>query len=440
MAKLLIIQPTFYQDSAKGILHKSKGRSLIGLTLPYLAALTPPDWEVHLIDDQLQEIDYDASVDVVALTTWTINSLRAYAVAKRFRDRGVPVIMGGPHTCFHAEEAAAHCDAVGIGEGEWIWRPMLEDAAAGRLKPVYRAEEMHPLGGLPKPRYDLLNLRLHGWFPTHTVQTSRGCPFKCDFCSERFFVGERYRQRPVDEVVEEIRAIGARRVFFADSMFAGKKARAMALMEALIPLKIRWSTLWTTYLCLDDEYMDLAKRSGLLHVNMGMESVSPETLGQMNKRFNKVSQYTAIAEALRRRGISYSLNFVFGYDGESSEVYEATLQFLQRYKVPVAYFYILDPHKGTPLYERLKADGRLLNEAEMRRRWGNVCKIKPTSCTPQELEARVMRMYERFYSVPSMLRRLPLTLSLANMASWTLNLSQRKMTNTEKLVENFDWA
>ncbi len=440
MAKLLIIQPTFYQDPARGILHKGKRRSLIGLTLPYLAALTPPEWEVRLIDEQLEEIDFDAPADVVALSTWTINSARAYEVARRFRARGIPVIMGGPHTYFHAEEAAAHCDAVGIGEGELIWRPMLEDAAAGRLKPVYRADEMHPLEGLPIPRYELLNRRLRSWFPTFTVQTSRGCPFKCDFCSERFFVGEPYRQRPVDEVVAEIRAIGARRVFFADSMFAGKKARAMALMEALVPLNIRWSTLWTTYLCLDDEYMDLAKRSGLLHVNMGMESVNPETLGQMNKRFNKVSQYAAIADALRRRGISYSLNFVFGYDDESPEVHEATLAFLQRHKVPVAYFYILDPHKGTPLYERLKAQGRLLDEREMRRRWGNVCKIKPASCSPEELEARVMRMYERFYSLPSMLRRLPLTLSLASMASWTLNLSQRKMTNKEKLVENFDWA
>lgn len=440
MPKLLIIQPTFYQDPENGILHKSKRRSLVGLTLPYLAALTPLEWEVQLIDEQLQEIDFDAPADVVALTTWTINALRAYEVARRFRERGIPVIMGGPHTYFHAEEAAAHCDAVGIGEGELIWRPMLEDAAAGRLKPVYRSEEMHPLEGLPRPRYELLNLRLHGWFRTYTVQTSRGCPFKCDFCSERFFVGERYRQRPVDEVVAEIRAIGARRVFFADSMFAGKKARAMALMEALIPLKIRWSTLCTTYLCLDDEYMDLGKRSGLLHVNMGMESVSPETLGQMNKRFNKVAQYTAIADALRRRGISYSLNFVFGYDGEPPEVYDATLQFLQRHKVPVAYFYILDPHKGTPLYERMKNDGRLLDEQEMRRRWGNVCKIKPASCSPQELEARVMEMCEQFYSLPSMLRRLPLSLSLATMASWTLNLSQRKMTNRERLVENFDWT
>ena len=319
MGKLLIIQPTFYQDPSRGVLHKSRRRSLVGLTLPYLAALTPAGWEIELLDEQIQDVDFNAPADVVALTTWTINSLRAYDVARRFRERGIPVIMGGPHTYFHAEEAAEHCDAVGIGEGEPIWAMMLEDAAAGRLKPLYRAPQMPNLQGLPLPRYDLLNIRRHGFFRTYTVQTSRGCPFKCDFCSERFYVGERYRQRPVDEVVAEIPAIGARSVFFADSMFAGKKARAMELMAALIPLKIRWSTLWTTYLCLDDEYMDLARRSGLLHVNMGMESISQHTLGQMNKKFNKVDQYAAITNALRRRGISYSFNFVFGYDGETPD-------------------------------------------------------------------------------------------------------------------------
>ena len=116
------------------------------------------------------------------------------------------------------------------------------------------------------------------------------------------------------------------------------------------------------------------------------------------------------------------------------------MEFLQCHKVPVAYFYILDPHKGTPLYQRLKETDRLLDEQEMRRRWGNVCKIKPTACSPQELEAHVLRMYQRFYTLPSMLRRLPLSLSRASMASWALNLSQRRMTHREKLVENFDWT
>ncbi len=344
--RLLIVQPTYYRNRfdhdesirSRPTLYKSRSRNLLGLTLPYLAALTPQDWEIRLVDEQLENVPFEAAVDVVAITTWTMTAARAYDIARRFRARKIPVLMGGPHTYFHSEEAAQHADAVAIGEAEDLWVRMLEDAAAGRLKKFYRAPRFHPLEGLPIPRHDLVRRPRHRWLKTFSVQFSRGCPFKCEFCSERFFVGERWRSRPPREVVEEVRATGARYVFFADSMFAGKRTQAMELMEALIPLKIRWSTLWTTYLCRDDEFMDLAKRSGLLHVNMGMKSISQNTLNDMNKGFNKVYQYDEILAGLKRRAISYSLNFVFGFDGEQLSAFPATLEFLERHKVPVAFF------------------------------------------------------------------------------------------------------
>jgi len=441
MNKLMIIQPSFYKDPPENSkINKAQSRSLIGLALPYLAALTPSGWDVELVDEQIGDIYFDAPVDLVAITTWTINSLRAYDVARCFRDRGIPVIMGGPHTFFHHEEAAEHCDAVGIGEGELIWQRMLDDAAAGKLEKIYRAERPHDLRSLPLPRYDLVKMQGLKPLRTYTVQTSRGCPFKCAFCSERFYVGERYRQRPVQDIVDEVRAVGASNVFFADSMFAGKKQRAMELMEALIPLKIRWSTLWTTYLCLDQEFMDLAKKSGLLHVNMGMESISQSTLANVNKNFNKVSEYEEILSSLRRRGISYSLNFVFGIDGETPDVYPSTISFLEQHKVPVAYFYILDPAKGTPLYDRMKSSDRMLDETVMRSRVGNVCKIKPEEGTPEELEQRVKGLYESFYNYPSMIRRLPPPVTKANIASWVLNFSQKRMNKQDLNIENFDWT
>jgi radical SAM superfamily enzyme YgiQ (UPF0313 family) len=438
--KLMIIQPTYYRNEADRSLYKTKKRTLVGLTLPYLAALTPPEWDVELIDEQVMDIDFAAPVDLVAISMWTINSLRAYDIAGTFRQRGIPVIMGGPHTFFHAEEAAAHGDAVAIGEGETLWPLMLDDAANGRLQPIYRADMPHHLKGLPIPRYNLMPLRHYGQIRTYSVQSSRGCPFKCEFCSERFYIGERYRYRPPEEIVDEIKRIKAKNIFFADSMFAGKKEQAMTLMEALIPLKIRWSTLWTTYLCRDQAFMDLTKRSGLLHVNMGMESISQETLAAMNKNFNKVDQYDEILSSLRQRGISYSLNFVFGFDGDKPDVFLSTLHFLERHKVPVAYFYILSPHKGTPLYERMKREGRILDEQVMRRKPGNVCYIKPSYGSAQELEDNVKHMYDAFYNLPSMLRRLPLPVTKANIASWILNCSQRRMREWGRPTQNFDWT
>ena len=437
-SKLLIIQPSHYRSRSYLTPYKAKKRTVVSLTLPYLAALVPGEWDVNLIDEQLTDIDYESPADVVAITVWTINSLRAYEIAGQFRKRHVPVIMGGPHTYFYAEEAASHCDAVGVGEGEMILPAMLKDAAAGQLKRVYRAEYLHDLKDLPLPRYDLLNLRKHGFIRTLSVQTSRGCPFRCDFCSERFYLGQSYRVRPVRDVIEEVKQTKARNILFADSNFAGKTAHTMEMMEALIPLKIRWSTLWSAYLCNNDEFMDLARKSGLLHVNIGIESIDQDTLDGLNKKVNKVKQYHEILHNLRKRGISYSLNFIFGWDTEKKDVFRATLAFLKEQKVPVAYFNILTPHKGTPLYDRMKSENRITDIDNMGRWPGLHCYIKPASCSAKELEDHVRRIYREFYTYPSMLSRLTLPTTQANIASWVVNLSERKVSRSDTGVGDFD--
>jgi len=436
--RLLIIQPSYYRFKADRTVFKVRRRQVVPLTLPYLAALTPAHWEIKLLDEQLEPIDFDYRADLVAITTWTLNSYRAYDIADEFRRRGVPVILGGPHTFFHAEEAGEHCDAVGIGEAEGIWTQMLEDALHGRLNKIYRADLLPNLASLPLPRYELLNLRHYGPFKTFTVSSSRGCPFRCEFCSERFLLGESYRCRPVPEVIEEIKRWRLRNLLFGDSNFGGKRSHAMELMEALIPLKARWSALWSSYLCNDGEFLDLAQRSGLLHVNIGIESINPDTLNGMNKRFNKTSRYGEMLANLRRRGISYSLNFIFGWDGETEGAFRATLNFLQDHKVPVAYFNILTPVKGTPLYDRLQSEGRIRNSREIDRWPGQLCYIQPPYGSPAELEQNVRKMYRDFYSLPSVISRMPLPVTKANAASWIINLSQRRMAHAGPANNNFD--
>jgi radical SAM superfamily enzyme YgiQ (UPF0313 family) len=411
---------------------------VVALTLPYLAALTAKEWDVTVIDEQLTDIDFKAPVDLVAITAWTINSFRAYEIADQFRERGIPVIIGGPHTYFYSDEAAEHGDAVGIGEGETIWPLMLEDAARGRLKKIYRADHLQDLKNLPAPRYDLLNLRKYSLIKTFSIQSSRGCPFKCDFCSERFYLGQGYRYRPVEEVIDEIKRSRAKNILFADSNFAGKISHTMELMEALIPLKIRWSTLWAAYLCDNDKFMDLAERSGLLHVNIGIESIDQDTLFGLNKGINKVKEYKRILNNLRKRGISYSLNFIFGWDTEKEDVFAATMAFLKEEKVPVAYFNILTPHKGTPLYDRMNAEERITDPHQMGRWPGIHCYIKPTYCSAEELEERVKKIYREFYTYSSIFARLPLPVTQANIASWVVNLSERKMSRIDAEIEDFD--
>ncbi|HYX20303.1 MAG TPA: radical SAM protein [Thermoanaerobaculia bacterium] len=438
MPRLLIIQATGYRAYGSRERYRLRKRKLVGAVLPYLGALAPKEWDVTLVDDATEEIDFSANVDVVALTLRTVTSLRGYEIARRFRDRGVTVLMGGPHATFHAEEMLAHADAVCVGEAEGVFPEMLSDAAAGRLRKLYRRDTPASLAQMPAPRWDLLDPSKYVFYRPYVIQYSRGCPYTCDFCAERRLNGDfGYRIRPVEEVVADIRRCGSRHIFFAASQFAGDKAHAMALMEALIPLKIRWSTLISAHFCLDRDFLELARRSGLLHVNMGIESIDQRTLKSMRKGFNRVGSYEELLKNLRRARISYSLNFVFGSDEEEEDVFDTTLQFLDEQKAETAYFNILVPLKGTPLHERFRAEGRLLDEENMERWPGLTCHFRPLRYSPEELVGRVAQIRRDFYRFGSAVRRLPIPLRQSHWAAWNLHFLQSKVAGNLDRMRDF---
>jgi len=425
--KLHIIQPTYYMDPVDRRPYKTRRLNLLPLTLPYLAALVPGGVEVLLTDEKIQDIDYDTPCDGVFLTVWTLHSFRAYDIARRFREKGVPVIMGGPHIFFHADEALQHADAVAIGEGEDLIPEIVSDLDRGRLRPIYRSGNRHTLSALPLPRRELLDLRRYSRFHTVSVQTTRGCPNRCEFCAERFYLGTRYRMRPVPEVIEEIRATGARRIFFVDSTFAGNRSRTLQLMEGLIPLKLRWSALWTADRVLDDPFMRLARKSGLLHLNLGIESIKQETLAGMNKRTTQADRLQEVVGKLHALGVSYSFNLIFGWDTDELTDFRETLEFLEKNRVHAAFFNSFAPHKGTGIYERFLSEGRIPDPENMNRWPGVAAKIRPKHFSAAQLEASLRWMYQKFYSWPSMLKRLPPPLSMEALASWSVNLSQRRI-------------
>ncbi len=437
MPKLLIVQASAYRSFADRRPYRIRKRKLIGAVLPYLAALAPPDWDVTLTDDALEDPNYDGGYDVVAISARTVTSLRAYEIAATFRQRNVQVIMGGPHATFWHEEMAEHADAVCIGEAEEIFPRMLEDAAAGRLQKLYRRDTVADLRGLPTPRWELLDRKRHVFYAPVVIQQSRGCPYTCDFCAERRLNGDfGYRDRPVEDVVEEIKRSGKRHIFFAASQFVGNKARTMALLEALIPLKVRWSALFSPRFGLDDEFIDLAKRSGLLHVNMGIESISQSTLQGMHKNFNRSDSYVTLIESLKRRNISYSFNFVFGTDVDTPDIFDSTLEFLTQHKVPAAYFNLMLPLRGTPVFDRLKADGRIIDEYGIGRFAGVFCHFRPLRISGPQLVAQIARLKRTFYSPRSMVRRLPVPRTYADLSSWYINVVERKVAlNTATMNE-----
>lgn len=438
MPRLMIIQAATYRSQQDRRPLRIRRRKLVGAVMPYLASLVPPGWEVELVDDAIEEPDYAAPVDVVAITVRMVTSLRAYEIADRFRARGVTVLMGGPHATFYAAEMGEHADGVCVGEGEEIFPRMLQDAAAGRLRPFYRRETAASLAGMPTPRWDLLDPSHYAFYKPYVIQQSRGCPYTCDFCAERRLNGDHgYRDRPVAEIVEEIRRCGSHHIFFAASQFVGHKARTMELLEALIPLKIRWSALFSPRFGLDGAFLDLAKRSGLLHVNMGIESISQDTLDSMRKKFNKSHSFDEMIENLNRRNISFSFNFVFGADSDDRSVFPATLQFLQQHKVPAAYFNVLVPLRGTPLHDRMKQEGRIVDEENMERWPGVSCHFRPARMTGEELVAEVRNLQRAFYSWRSMTRRLRAPRSMADLASWNVNFTQRKVAYNSDTMNEF---
>src|SRR5437667_2255799 len=241
--RIRLIFPSAHKSPARKVRYHAE-YEVIGLTLPTLAALTPPDHDVAITNEMVSPIDFDEPTDLVGITAKTSLAPRAYEIADMFRRRGVPVVLGGVHPTACPEEAGAHADAVAVGEAEHTWANILADASGRTLRPVYASDTTVSLAGQPMPRRDLLDRRSRGRKRLRPdfelVQTSRGCPYDCDFCTVTTFYGRAYRFRPVAEVVDEIRALGSPIIIFQDDNIAGAPRRAKALFRALEPVGIRW--------------------------------------------------------------------------------------------------------------------------------------------------------------------------------------------------------
>jgi radical SAM superfamily enzyme YgiQ (UPF0313 family) len=402
--RLLLIQPSRFRN---GRLDRRKQRWLLGMTLPYLAALTPRDIQVQIKDDLLEEITFREEADLVALTFMSHQAPRAYQLAAGFRQRGIPVVMGGFHATLAPDECQEHADALVLGEAEEAWPRLLRDFQAGELQPRYQSPKLSDLKNLPVPRYDLLDLKRYKLLNIPS-QTTRGCPYACNYCEVTQVYGGKFRHRPVDEVIEEIKEIHrvtkSDFIYFVDDNFVANRRHAMAIMERLIPLKLIYGCLATANVGDDPEVLDLMARSGCLHVNIGMESISPESLKAINKKQNKVKDYERQFRALRDRGIGFSVNVMFGLDGDRPDIFETTVDFLIRVKAPVSFMFILAPRPGTKVRDQLLQENRIFDH-----NWANYCGFKvvyqPRHMTVRELEEGYWRANRKFYSPLAILKR-----------------------------------
>ena len=377
------------------------------LPIAVLAALTPKDVDISFYDDRMEPIDFDRPADLVAIPVETYTAKRSYQIASEFRRRGVPVVMGGFHATLMTDEVKDYAEAVVVGEAEELWPHVIEDARRRRLQPIYRANSQPDLG---KVRYDRSIFRGRRYLPIGLVETGRGCRFPCDFCAVQTFFERTARHRPIDAIVAEISALKPekRLFFFVDDNFAADLTFARELAEALTPLNVRWVTQMSINAAHDEAFLADLKASGCCGVLIGFESLDQTVLRNMRKTFNTMrGGFGAALANLRRHGIRVYGTFVFGYDGEQAESFDEAAEFAIDHRFYLAAFNHLTPFPGTPLFARLKREGRLIYDRwwlDPGYRYGDAIFL-PRGMSCAELADGPMQARRAFYGWSSIAQR-----------------------------------
>jgi radical SAM superfamily enzyme YgiQ (UPF0313 family) len=398
--RLLLVAPGRGRKEPLGI--SGRAFQVPPLALGILASLTPEDFDIELVDENLHDLDYSRVPDLVAITCLTASAPRAYEIASGYRKLGSTVVLGGIHPSALPLEAAQNADCVVVGEAEGVWQRLLDDFKAGRLKQFYKGEKPDP-SEISVPRRDIFESQ--GYFLKGTVQTSRGCPFGCDFCSVQRFFGNKFRFRSAASVVDEIRALATRFVAFVDDNIAGSYPYARELFASLAPLNIRWICQAPITIGKDLDFLNLMYKGGCRGVFIGFESIVPECLKEVGKSFNLVSRFNDYIKRIHDSGISIEGAFIFGFDHDDKSVFERTLEFMNKTKIDFAQFGILTPFPGTKLQERLKRENRIISED-----WGKYdishTVFKPAQMTVEELDSGRRWIEDEFYSLKGTIRRM----------------------------------
>ena len=373
------------------------------ITMPYLAARVPPNWDVSHVDEEAEDIDWNIDPDVVGITFHTPSAFHAYDIAARFRSRGTCVVMGGPHVTLVPEEASQHADVIFIGEAEGLWEEFLNGFAAGAYLRVYQRASPPSLENMPMARKQLFHR--HD-YTNGLLFATRGCPSQCDFCTIAVMYRHTLRRRPIAEVAAEYASFKGKVIIFWDDNIAGDMEYAKGLFRAIAPYRKWWSSQASIHAGRDDEFLEAAAHSGCKQLFLGLESISQQSMAEVHKRFNRVDEYFDVIERIHSHGIAVQVGIVFGFDHDTPEIFADTADFLEEAGVQNATFNVLTPYPGTPLFKKMEAEGRILTRDWRKYNSRNDLVYQPKQMTAAELSSGFLYANERFYSVPSIAKRL----------------------------------
>lgn len=375
------------------------------LSLVTLASMTPREHTVYIEDENIEKIDFDDSPDLVGVTVNVDTVYRAIEIASIYKSKGSKVIFGGIHASAHAEEMTNYCDAVCVGEAEEVWSKILRDVQMNTLQKIYHNPVPTDLSLVPLPDWNYI--KKHKYLYYNVIVASRGCPFKCEFCYNSCdYVSGKYRNRPVKDIVEEIKQLNTRQVMFIDDNLIGNIRWVEELLTQLSPMKLVWHAAVSTNIVHHPDLISRMAAAGCRSLFVGFESINPNSIRSVNKNQNKIPEYEQLIRMLHDNGIMVNASLVFGFDHDTPATFKETLDWLVRNKVETMTGHILTPYPDTVLNKRLEEEGRIICRDLTCYNTSHVT-FQPKLMTVEQLNEGYINMYRQFYSFRNIMKRRP---------------------------------